>query len=96
MTVILNPAGLETLFQSVGVREFVQHEAEKVADRAAGNVRRYFVSAPTLDVDRDVGVSMDGNRATIGIKDAGSKSRRLARAQRDGRVNWLLDAVNGT
>ena len=96
MTVVLNPAGLETLFHSVPVVAFVEREAQKVVDAAQGNVRAYFASAPSLDVDRDVGLSMDGNKAVIGIHDAGEKSRRLARAQADGRVNWLLKALNGS
>lgn len=93
MSVILNEAGIARLFESLPVTAFVQRSAEEVAAEAQRNVRAYFASAPTLDVDQDVGVSMQGSNATVGIRDAGSKSRRLARAQAEGKVNWLLGAL---
>lgn len=75
------------------VGEFVSQVAAAVTVQAQQNVRAYFASAPSLDVDQDVGFAMEGSTATIGIRDAGSKSRRLAQAQSEGRVNWLLSAL---
>jgi len=80
MTVVLNPAGIAALFESQPVVRFVAETAElKVVAPTQKAVADYFQSAPSLRVDQDVGFHMDGSTATIGIRDAGSKSRRLAR-----------------
>lgn len=97
MSVILNEAALKRLLDTEEgpVGQFVQRKAEVLVEAAQNNVRDYFASAPVLTVDQDVGLSMDGSTATIGIRDAGSKARRLARAQGEGKVNWLLKALEG-
>jgi hypothetical protein len=94
VTVILNEAAIVALFESVPVVQFVERTAERVVIEAQRNVRAYFATAPSLDVDQDVGLQMDGSTATIGIKDAGNKSRRLARYQAEGSVNWLRSALD--
>ena len=98
MTVVLNEAGLAALFKSVPVTQFVAGVAADVVRHAQSNVRGYYASAPTLNVDQDVGFAMDGSDAVIGIRDNGEKSRRLARYQAQGNsngvVDWLLDAVD--
>jgi len=95
MTVILNEAAIALLLepQEGPVGRFVEREAVRVVEQAQRNVRSYFASAPSLDVDRDVDFQMEGSTATIGIRDAGSKSRRLAQGQAEGRINWLLPAL---
>lgn len=95
MTVILNEAALRALLETENgpVGRFVENVAQRITAQAQQNVRSYFASAPSLDVDQDVGFSMDGSTATIGIRNAGSKSVRLAQSQAEGRVNWLRDAL---
>lgn len=98
MTVTLNEAGLQALFNSPPVARFVAGVASDVVAQAQLNVRGYYHSAPGLNVDQDIGFSMEGPDAVIGIRDAGEKSRRLARYQAQGNANgvvdWLLDAVD--
>jgi hypothetical protein len=95
MSVILNEPALARLLDSeegpIGIH--VQQLAAQVVAQAQSNVRDYFQSAPSLNVDQDVGSDMEGSTAVIGIRDAGSKSRRLAQAQTDGKVNWLVSAL---
>lgn len=95
MSVVLNEAALTALLdtQEGPVGQFVQRIGAQVVVAAQGNVRGYFQSAPTLNVDQDVGLAMNGSTAVIGIRDAGEKSRRLARAQADGKVDWLRTAL---
>lgn len=95
MSVILNESALRALLDSEEgpVGRLIQEKAEQVTAQAQQNVRGYFQSAPSLMVDQDVGFRMDGSTATIGIQNAGSKSRALARRQAEGRVNWLLSAL---
>ena len=96
MSVTLNEAALVRLLDSEEgpVGEYVQRLAEAVVAQAQGNVRDYFHSAPSLTVDQDVGFSMEGSKAIIGMRDRGDKSRRLSEAQADGDVNWLLLAFD--
>ena len=96
MTVILNESALAALLetQEGPVGRFVERKAQQIVEGAQRNVRDYFQSAPSLNVDQDVGLQMDGSNATIGIRDAGEKSRRIAQAQADGRFNWLQRAVD--
>lgn len=96
MTVILNEAAIAALLETEEgpVGRFVKDLAERIVVQAQQNVRTYFATAPTLSVDQDVGFDMEGSTATIGIKDAGSKSRRLAKYQAEGSVNWLRSAVD--
>jgi hypothetical protein len=96
MTVVLNEAALAALLSSQEgpVGRFVEGIAERVVLQAQQNVRSYFASSPTLDVDQDIGLSMDGSQATVGIRDAGTKARRLADAQAQGQINWLRDALS--
>ena len=96
MTVIINESVIAVLLESQDgpVGRFVARKAEQVTAEAQRNVRGYFASAPALDVDQDVGFNMEGSTATIGIRDAGSKSRRLAQSQADGRINWLRSALD--
>lgn len=94
MSVVFNPAGLEALLQQEGVRKFMEQQGERVMVLARQNVRDYFHTAPILTVDRDVDLSMEGPNVTIGIRDAGSKSRRLAQKQADGTLNWLTTALD--
>jgi len=95
MSVTLNPAALNFFLDSEEgpVGEYVSVLAARVLAQAQQNVRGYFASAPSLNVDQNVGSDMEGSMAVIGIRDGGSKSRRLARAQAEGRVNWLVDAL---
>jgi hypothetical protein len=95
MSVILNEGAITRLFEAENgpVGRFVGRISSRVVFQAQLNVRDYFHSAPSLNVDGDIGLSMEGSTAVIGIKDAGNKSRRLARAQAEGKVNWLKDAV---
>ena len=95
MSVKLNPLALNFLLDSEDgpVGEYVAVLGGRVLAQAQQNVRAYFASAPSLNVDQDVGSDMLGSTAVIGIRDVGSKSRRLARAQAEGRVNWLVDAL---
>lgn len=96
MTVILNEAAIAALLETEEgpVGRFVARVAEAVVVQAQQNVRTYFATATTLNVDQDVGFDMEGSTATIGIKDAGNKSRRLARYQAEGSVNWLRSALD--
>ena len=75
------------------VGRHVQVLAARVVAQAQQNVRNYFQSAPSLNVDQDVTSEMGGSTAIIGIRDAGNKSRRLAQAQAEGKVNWLRSAL---
>ena len=96
MTVILNEAAIAALLETEEgpVGRYVKDLAERIVVQAQQNVRTYFATAPSLNVDQDVGFDMEGSTATIGIKDAGSKSRRLAKYQAEGSVNWLRSAVD--
>ena len=95
MSVTLYEGALRALLESQEgpVGQYVERLAQRTVAQAQQNVRTYFGGAPSLTVDQDVGFDMDGSTATIGIADAGNKSRRLARYQAEGRVNWLVDAV---
>jgi hypothetical protein len=95
VSVVLNEGALRALLetQEGPVGQFVEGVAQRVTAEAQRNVRSYFGSAPGLNVDQDVDFDMDGSTATVGIRDAGSKSRRLAQAQAEGRVNWLSRAL---
>ena len=95
MSITLNEPALALLLESENgpVGRFVADLAAQITGQAQQNVRAYFGSAPSLNVDQDVGFDMEGSTATIGIRDAGSKSRRLAQSQADGRVNWLRSAL---
>ena len=95
MTVTLNESAVRLLLETEDgpLGRFIQRKAEQITAQAQQNVRDYFVSAPSLDVDQDVDFSMQGSTATIGIRDAGSKSRRLAKSQSEGKVNWLLKSL---
>ena len=80
MTVVLNEAAIAALFESPPVVAFVAETAEQKVDISTQQaVADYFRSAPTLRVDQDVGFHMQGSTAVVGIRDAGSKSRRLVR-----------------
>lgn len=76
------------------IGRFMEGVAQAVTLRAGQNVNAYFHSAPSLDVGADVDYEMEGSTAAVGIRDAGSKSRRMARAQAEGKVNWLADAID--
>jgi hypothetical protein len=95
MPVVLLEPGLQALLDSqtgpVGL--FVARIGAEVTEKARANVRDYFHTAPSLTVDQDVGFDMEGSSARVGIRDGGSKSRRLAQAQQDGTVNWLTRAL---
>jgi hypothetical protein len=94
VTVILNEAAIAALFESPPIVAFVASTAEqKVVIPTQQAVADYFQSAPSLRVDQDVGFSMDGSTAVVGIRDAGSKSRRLARTGL--LAKWLQAAVDG-
>src|SRR5688572_9879758 len=95
MSVTLNEAALERLLDSpdgpVGRR--VQQLSQAIVLDAQQNVRAYFGNAPGVTADQDVDYEMiDGSTAVIGIREVGNKSRRLAAAQEQGKVNWLLSA----
>lgn len=95
MSVILFEPALEALLDTEEgpVGQFIQQLAAQVTSQAQQNVRDYFVSAPSLNVDQDVGFDMEGSTAVVGIRDAGSKSRRLAQGQSDGLIDWLVAAL---
>jgi hypothetical protein len=98
VSVTLNPAALEALLttEEGPVGRFVADVAARVTAEAQKNVRVYFIAAPSLTVDQDIGFEMEGSSAVIGIRDAGSKARRLARGQAEGSNNWLLKALEPT
>lgn len=95
MSVTLNPVALKALLETEDgpVGRFVAEVAARVTAQAQANVRRYYVTAPTLDVDQDIDFEMEGSTAIVGIRDAGGKARHLAHAQSQGRINWLTSAV---
>jgi hypothetical protein len=95
MTVVLNEAALAALLDTPEGRvgQLVASKAAIVVQKARVNVRDYFQSAPTLTVDQDIDFEMLGSSAIVGIRDAGSKARRIARAQAEGRFDWLLKAL---
>lgn len=95
MSVTLYEPALEALLDSQEgpVGQYVQRIAGAVTQQAQANVRAYFHSAPTLTVDQDVDMEMQGSTAVVGIKDGGSKARRIARAQAAGTFTWLSDAL---
>jgi hypothetical protein len=77
------------------VGQYVQRLATRIEIEAQQNVKDYFGGAPSLQgrVDQDIDFIMEGSTATIGIRDSGNKSRRIARYQAEGRFNWLSRAV---
>ena len=95
MSVTLYEPALEALLDSQEgpVGQFIEAIAVRVTQQAQANVRDYFHSAPTLTVDQDVDMEMLGSSAVVGIRDAGAKSRRLARMQADGTFPWLTLAL---
>lgn len=95
MTVTLNQVALKALLESEEgpVGRFIADLAAQVTNSAQANVRDYFGGAPSLTVDDAVDFDMDGSTAVVGIRDAGAKAHRLAQAQAQGRVNWLLKAL---
>ncbi len=96
MTVVLNEAGLAALFESAPVIAFVDHSAQKIVDLAQANVRDYFGTAPSLHgrVDQEIEAQVEGSRVIVGIRDGGSKARRLADYQAQGTFPWLTRAVD--
>ena len=87
MTVILNDAAITRLFEAPNgpVARFVEDIAVDVVAAVQQDVRFYFATAPTLDVDQDVSFIQQGSTAIIGVKNTDaahsreSKSRRLQR-----------------
>ncbi len=98
MTVVLSEAAITKLFETPQgpVARFVERVADEVVAEARANIRDYFGTAPSLHgtVDQEVGVDMEGSDATVGIRDGGNKSRRLAAYQADGSFNWLQRALD--
>ena len=98
MTVVLNNAALTLLLEAEDgpVGRYVEKVAQAVVVEAQRNVKGYFGSAPSLEgrVDQDVDYEMEGSTAVVGIRDGGSKSRRLAQYQSEGRFNWLTRALD--
>ena len=96
MSVILNEAVLRELLDTqegpVGI--FVEKLAARVVDTARGNIRDYFHGAGSLTVEQNVDAEMEGSSAVIGIR-PGSKAELMARRQAEGRVNWLVSALQG-
>ena len=97
MSVTLYETALEALLdtQEGPVGRYVERLAQRIEAQAQQNVKTYFGSAPSLEgrVDQDIDYIMEGSTATVGIRDGGSKSRRIARYQSEGRFNWLSNAV---
>jgi hypothetical protein len=97
VTVVLNEVALKALLdtQDGPVGRYVQSVAQAVVVEAQRNVKGYFGSAPSLEgrVDQDVDYEMEGSSAVVGIRDGGSKARRLARYQSEGRFPWLQRAL---
>ena len=95
MTVVLNEAVLARLLETQDgpVGRHVEGKAQEVVQAAQQNLRTYFAGAPTVGVDRDVGYLMDGSSALVGIVESGGKAARMAQAQQEGKVNWLLNAL---
>lgn len=95
MSVTLNEPALRLLLETEEgpVGRHVAGLAFQITQQAQRNVRGYFISAPSLDVDQDVGFDMEGSSAVVGIRDGGRKARRLARNQAEGTVNWLQEAL---
>ena len=96
MSVTLYEGALRALLETEDgpVGQYVAARAVIVTAEARRNVRAYFWRAPTLFVDEDVDYAMQGSSAVIGIRPAGDKAERLADAQAEGSVNWLIDALN--
>ena len=94
MTVTLIETGLANLLEHPAgpVSLFVHSVADEIVDEASKNVRDYFQSAPTLNVHDDVGKETLGEIVAVGIRNAGTKSRRMAAAQANGTVGWLARA----
>ena len=93
MSVTLNEAALGILLETEDgpVGRFVRRVAEdKIVDAMRNDVRSYFVGADT-GVEDDVGLSMDGSTATVGLQNdpqgrhtssGESKAERYARVGR--------------
>lgn len=88
MNVILYEPALELLLDSQEgvVGQYIERKAARVLDQAKANARAYFSGAPAIDIERDVVSQMEGSTAVVAIVDGGSKSRRLAKAEREGTV----------
>ena len=97
MSVTLYEPALAALLDSQEgpVGRYVERLAVQITLEAQNNVKDYFGTAPSLTgrVDQDVAYDMEGSTAVVGIRDGGGKSRRMARYQAEGRVNWLGRAV---
>jgi hypothetical protein len=97
MSVTLYEPALRILLESQEgpVGRYVERLAARIEIEAQQNVKDYFGGAPSLQgrVDQDIDFIMEGSTATIGIRDGGNKSRRIARYQAEGRFNWLSRAV---
>ncbi len=76
---------LDTQEGPVGL--FIQRKTARVLDQAKTNARAYYGSAPSIDIERDVISEMEGSTGVIAIVDGGSKSRRLAQAEKDGKIS---------
>ena len=78
MSVTLYEGALAALLDSQEgpVGQYVQRTAEAVVAHAQVQFDEYFHGV--LPARQDIGFSMEGSTATVGYKDSGSKSRRLA------------------
>jgi hypothetical protein len=101
VSVTLYEPALRALLESQEgpVGRYIQTLAVRVVARAEDNFDEYFAAANLPDME-NVGYSMDGSSATIGYKDVGNKSRRLARAEAEGKlrnppIQSALQSVRG-
>ena len=87
MSVTLYEPALRALLDSQEgpVGQYIQRLAVRVVADAENSFDAYFAAANLPDME-NVGYDMEGSSATIGYKDAGNKSRRLARAEAEGRL----------
>lgn len=75
--IVIHQDAIDRLLEGPAVARLIEDKAREITEAVQGSVRGYFASAPSVDVDQDVDFTMDGATATIGIRDKGSKSRRL-------------------
>lgn len=88
--VIIHQDAIDKLLAGPEITRFIEGKAREITEITQGKVRDYFQSAPSVDVDQDVGFTMDGATAVIGIQDKGNKSRRLV--DKGLLQDWLVDA----
>jgi hypothetical protein len=94
--VVIHQDAIDKLLAGPEITRFVEGKAREITESVQKEVVGYFTGedhyAPDLayDVADDVDFTMDGSSAVIGIRDKGSKSRRLV--DKGLMEKWLLRA----